>query len=513
VVVRSLLARIAIKKAIGLYVGEQQITACQVASTPLGPVQIACHSERYEPDQLSDTIVRLLKPMLGGRKRGPQVAIGLPAPRVFFSTRPIRTTHSDASAQALLHEVLQSPNICIDDMLVEVIKADSGKRKLASIVSCRKKYMTGLLETLEGCGVRPFRAEPAPCALLRAAAEHRRTPRRSKIALRIFLGDRQGLAVVTAGALTVLWRFFNWASEGEAAAICSAVRSVGALIGHCGIDSPLDVVMIHGRSDLRAGVESEEFRRQVAVPIMWSGGPELNDAAVAFGLALGCLGQQPLDAFDLSRSLKPRVSIWDIFPWVEVAVQIAMVVCMGLFLWMRSQSIEKALEPVKAQYAKRAWLSSMPQAEIQKERQDLEQRVEAIRKFVATRIIWTAYTHDISSRLPADATMTMFQGLCELETSGKNVIKPKKAFTIRASAPIAQDGSTPKEIDRFLTALRGNALLKRDFPIVDLADIKWYQPNITAPANALFTVICLPKSTNAPPKPAEDKDASKAKGK
>jgi len=511
--VRSVLARFAVKKAIGLYVGEQQITACRVASTPLGPVQIACQSEHYEPDQLSDAIGRLLKPMLGRRKRGTQVAVGFPAARVFFSTRPIRTTHSDASAQVLLHEVLQSPNICIDDMLVEVIKADSGKRKLASIVSCRKKYMAGMLETLEACGVRPFRAEPAPCALLRAAVEQRRPPRRSKIILRIFLGDRQGLAVVTAGDLTVLWRYFNWSPEGETAAICSAVRSVGALIGHCGIDAPLDVVMIHGRADLRGKLETEEFRLQVAVPLLWSGGPELNDAAVAFGLALGCLGQQPLDAFDLSRSLKPRVSLWDIFPWGEIAVQIALVVCMGLFLLTRSQKVENALVPVQAQYAKRAWLASMPQAEIQKERQDLEQRVEAVRKFVSTRIIWTAYTHDISTRLPADATMTMFQGLCELETSGKNAVKPKKVFTIRASAPIAQDGSTPKEIDGFLTALRDNALLKRDFPIVDLADIKWYQPNVKAAANALFTVICLPKSANAPPKPPQDKDAAKTKGK
>lgn len=510
---RSVLARFAIKKAIGLYVGEQQITACEVASTPLGPVQIACQSESYEPDQLSDTIGRLLKPMLGRRKRGPQVAVGFPATRVFFSTRPIRTTHSDASAQVLLHEVLQSPNICIDDMLVEVIKADSGKRKLASIVSCRKKFMAGLLETLNECGVRPFRAEPAPCALLRAAAQQRRPPRRSKIVLRIFLGDRQGLAVVNAGDLSVLWRFFNWSPDGETAAICSAVRSVGALIGHCGIDAPLDVVMIHGRADLRTQLESAEFRQQVSIPLVWSGAPELNDAAVAFGLALGCLGQQSLDAFDLSRSLKPRISLWDIFPFGEVAAQVVLVVCMGLFLLSRSRNVEEALVPVQAQYAKRAWLASMPQAEIQKERQELEQRVEAIRKFVATRIIWTAYTHDISTRLPADATMMMFQGLCELETSGKNVIKPKKAFTIRASAPIAQDGSTPKEIDRFLTALRGNALLKRDFPIVDLADIKWYQPNITAPATALFTVICLPKSSNAPPKPPQDKDAAKDKGK
>jgi hypothetical protein len=509
--VKLALAKFAIKKAIGLYVGERQVTVCQVGSTPLGPIQIASCTESYEPDQLPDCVERLLRPMIGGRRRGPQVAIGLPAPRVFFSTRPVRTAHSDASPQVLLHEVLQSPNICIDDMVVEVIRADTGKRKLASIVSCRKKYLAGLLEALEHCGARPFRAEPAPCALLRAAAQHRRSPRRAKTVLRVVLGDRQGLAVVTAGALSVLWRYFNWPPEGETAAICSVVRSVGALIGHCGIDSPLDVVMVHGRADLRAKLEGEELREQVGTPLVWSGGPGLTDEIVAFGLALGCLGPQPADAFDLSRSLKPRVSLWDIFPWGEVAMQIILVALMGVFLLMNARGVEEALVPVRTEITGRAWLTTAQQADIQKERQELSQKVEAIRKFVSTRIIWTLYTHDIAERLPVDATLMMFHGLCELET-GKNVIKPKKTFTIRASAPITQDGSTPKEIDRFLVALRGDPLLKQDFPIVDLADIKWYQPNVMAPATALFTVVCMPKATSAP-KPAQDKDAAKAEGK
>jgi hypothetical protein len=102
-----------------------------------------------------------------------------------------------------------------------------------------------------------------------------------------------------------------------------------------------------------------------------------------------------------------------------------------------------------------------------------------------------------------------------LETFGKkeSAAKPKKMFTIRASAPIARDGATPQEVDRFLTALRGHPLLKRDFPIVELAEIKWFQPNVTAPANALFTIICLPKASNGPAKPAQDKDAAQAGGK
>lgn len=508
---KKLLAKVALKKAIGLYVGEQQVTVSQIAGTPLGPVEIACQSESYVPEQLPDVISRLLSPLMGKRKRVQPVAIGIPAMRVFFSTRPIRNGNSETSPQVLLHEVLQSPNICIDDMVVEVIRAEPAKRKLASIVSCRKKYLAGLLETLTSCGIRPFRVEPAPCALLRLAARNRRPPRRSRTVLRILLGDRQALAVVTAGNLAVLWRYFNLPAEGETTSICSAVRSVQTLIGYCGIDSPLDVVMIHGRADLRVKIEAEEFRQQMQIPLVWSGGPELDDRATAYGLALGCLGQQPDEAFDISRSMKPRLSLLEIFPWGELAVQMALVICMALFLYSRSRSLDEALVPVRAETAQRAWLKSAQQPQLQKEQKDLEVRVEAIRKFVASRIIWTSYTHDIAARLPTTATLTMFYGLCELETQGKQgVIKPKKSFIVRASAPNPDDGSTPKEVDRFLTALRGHPLLQRDFPLVDLADIKFFQPNIKTPASSLFTVVCLPKTGNAPAKPAEGKGEAHA---
>ncbi len=49
---------------------------------------------------------------------------------------------------------------------------------------------------------------------------------------------------------------------------------------------------------------------------------------------------------------------------------------------------------------------------------------------------------------------------------GTNAIKPKKSFTMRIGAPIAADGAVPKKSTRFLDALRDNAMLKRDFPLV-----------------------------------------------
>ena len=63
-----------------------------------------------------------------------------------------------------------------------------------------------------------------------------------------------------------------------------------------------------------------------------------------------------------------------------------------------------------------------------------------------------------------------------------------------------------------LDSLRENELLKHDFPLVELADIKWFQPFIGAKPTAFFTVVCLPKPTNAgAPAPAVGDKTNKPK--
>jgi len=427
---------------------------------------------------------------------------------VFFSTRPIRADSTSTSPQALLREVLQSPNVCIDEMTVEVMKGEFGKRKLASVASCRKEYLADLLQTLRACGVQPYRTEPAPLALLRAGIQRRRA-RRAKPALRLFLREGEALAIVTAGSLCIFWKSFKLPAGGEVLALSAAIRSCQSLVRHCGIDAPPDVVIVHGRADLRGELTGEEFVQKTGVPVVCCEGPELDGAAVAYGLALGCLTQQPDETLDLLHSVTPSPSLWQMFPWGDVAVQVALMVCMGLFMLTRSSSAEKAVAPVQAELEKHGWVRHKQQAELQKEKQDLTLKVDAIRKFSVDRIMWTKYTYDISARLPANATLIAFLGICEMDDGGKSKSKPKKSFLVRATAPVAEDGSAPKEIDNFLTALRGHPLLQKDFPLVELADIKRAQAERGKPANALFTVLCLPKPTGAAASPGASKKGNK----
>ncbi len=493
---KALLGRLTPRRAVGIYLGEDEIALCQVAATVVGPVEICRTQRKYQGEDLASVLKEMLEPIVGARRRRRRlVGFSLPVLRVFFSTRPFKATNVEVSSKVLLHEVLQSPNSSVEDMAIDRMDGSPGKRPVVSLASCRKKYLTGLLASMQGCDIRPYRVEPTPCALLRAAEQMHRAPRKAKTVLRIFLGARDGLALLTANGWPLVPRPFD-IEDDVAATITSNARTLDALGKLCGTDAAIDTILVHGRKDLAAQVDLESLEAQLGARIQWHEEPGFDSGAIAYGVALGCVQMKPRD-FDLARSLKQRESIWEIFPWAELAMQLVVIVCLALFLFNRRQELNTKYAAVRSETEGRHWMTSMSDPQLVKEKQDLEQRVEAIRKFLATRVVWTEYTHDIPEKLPENARLNSFHGICELEKKARKdvSIKPKKTFTMRIGVPIASDGAVPKEVDGFLDALRDHALLKRDFPLVELADIKWFQPFIGAQPTAFFTVVCLPKTT------------------
>ena len=67
----------------------------------------------------------------------------------------------------------------------------------------------------------------------------------------------------------------------------------------------------------------------------------------------------------------------------------------------------------------------------------------------------------------------------------------------------------PKEIDELLDSLRGDELLHRDFPLIEVADLKRSQKNTGAKPTVDFSVICLPKPPEPKPKAAGGAEAKK----
>ncbi len=226
--------------------------------------------------------------------------------------------------------------------------------------------------------------------------------------------------------------------------------------------------------------------------------PGLDEGAVAAGLAEGA--GPGVAAFNLLRSLGRGLSILDIFPWGQAVLQVALLVAATLFARHRLADARAGARAAAAEDARYEWASKISTSKLQDDRKDLEQRAEALRTFLATRVLWTAHTRDMAARLGPAIILTSFQGTAELE-GGKS--KAKKSLALKLSAPIQKAGAMPKEIDGFLRTLRDDPLLKRDFPEIELGDLRWTSAAQGRSA-ATFSVTCQPGSrpAPAPPKPA-----------
>jgi len=281
----------------------------------------------------------------------------------------------------------------------------------------------------------------------------------------------------------------------EASAVLSAIRSLAAVSKDCGIESSPSSVILHGRPDLARLLDVGWIQSQIEVPLDWLPTPPLDRSQVAFGLALGCLNREE-HAFDLSHSLKRRATLWELFPWREAAVQVGLVLLMALFLAERYDTLSDSYRKVQAQETQHAWMASMEEPQLAQERNDLKQQVAAIGKFLDRRITWTSYERELAACLPDNMFLTSFQGVCELESTSKNSgqAKPDKSLVFRAAVTIPEEGPVPEAIGRFLDTLRGHETLKRDFPVVELADLKQLQSTRDRNGVASFTVVCLPKS-------------------
>jgi hypothetical protein len=500
---KSLLAKIAIGKYVGLCLGEHDISASVVAATPLGPIEIASFTEPCPPNELLTVIDRVLQSLQGGKRRRLQIAIGLPNSRVFFGTRPLRTG-ADASPEAVVQKLLLSSNVSADDLTIDMITSTVDKASWATVGACRKKYMAAVLGVLEQYSTQVVRTEPAPCALVRAAARQYRPPRRSKTLLRIFLGADEGLAVLTVAGLPRAWRSFAMPSFSEGMAILSSARTLLSQSRYYEMSTPLDYAIVHGRPDLHDRLQKEGLPTEIGARMVWHDGPVFGGATAALGLALGCLNQNA-QAFDLSRTMKPRPLLRDIFPWGELVCECTLMAGMGLVLMQHSEKVNAAYLSVRNQCEGNKTLALSTMADLQKEKTELKSKLDSMHGFLDSRIAWTSYIRDIASILPANIELNGWQGN-NVMAIGKAGSKNKRALQFTGSAPLAANAPVPPEVAKFLKSLRTNPLIKRDFASTEITNIKPVEAKAAKPGEKLagkvgekagtveFTIVCRPEA-------------------
>ena len=485
-----LMSKLAIRKPLGLYVGDREVTVCRAALTPLGAVELTSSGEAYDnPEQLPQVVERLLRPYLG-KSKSPRVrvSLGLPATNVYFATRLAQPTDRESTSAVMLNEFIRSSDINIAEMQIEVVRGQPKNHPLLSLVACRRKYLSNLLDAMKTCGVRPFRAEPAPFALLRLGATRLRAPRKAAAVIRFFLGPAEGVAVLLQGDMPLAWRTFDLPAGSESGALLSTAMALQVVSRHCGEAGRPDAVLIHGRLDLAETFRNDMFRTVMGCLPQHTAGPSYDARSIALGLAMGC--REAEQALDLSRTLKSRLPVWQVLPYGQIAAQFAVLAGLTAMVEGHARDVRQSSRMVHDECSAHLWTLEGNDTNLKKEKTELEDKLKAVRGYVGSRILWSTYTRDVASRLTENMVLRSFAGNNDLATDGK---PSKRSLVLSLTAPIALGKTLPHEIDQYLEALRNDEILRRDFPRVELAGLRGSEGKVGSSSQASFTVNCLPK--------------------
>jgi hypothetical protein len=515
--VNSLLNRVVLQKAVGVYLGEQEIFVCLAGISPTGhPMQINTRSLPYSTSNLANALQEAMKPFLRKKRRQLPTAVGLPASKLFFGARPIEGSGSnvETSSEALLQKALCSPNIRVDDYIIDLMKTEVGKHSVAGIAACRKKYMAAVMSALGQCGIRPIRTEPGPCAMLRAAIHCYPTPRKVKSALRILCNDNQAIAILTLSNQPLAWRALELPHGREIASIISAVRTMQSFTTKYGMDGSVEALIVHQRKDLHENMMDPRVADAVGMRVFCCKEPAMGPESIAFGLALGAFDPE-LRAFDFSVSLKPRISFREIFPWWDLILEGSLLASLGFLLWVHGANIERQYQAVQQECDRHECLKNSSTPALEKEKKEIRLKLDMVRHFLETRILCTSYLHHLPSRLPPTVCLQGLMGQCTFGSGTSAEIK--KTLMLRAVAEMTPDGALPRDIDVFLKSLRSDPMLLQNFSRVEMTDIKQSQAGLQAQV-VNFTVLCQsqPGKSGAPAIAVKNKDGKspevKAKG-
>jgi hypothetical protein len=496
--------RLALRPAIGLVIDQNQIAMSVVATTPRGRREIARQTERCDGQSPEEVLGRMLEPWVrpaGERPRAkPWVHVGLPEARVFQATVPITSSNRQNTPQNFFLEAVQTTNLRAEDRIVDLLKLELDKQPLACLCACLRPMVSDLTDMLDRLGTRVALIEPAPIGLFRAASGCRRAPRNSRLILRCFLGAQQAIGVLALGAQPLFWHIFDLAPGEETVAILAAYSTLWMMGRHSRITPAIDTVIVHGRPEVVLTQDPQAFRQRTGATLIRCAEPDYDAGAAAWGGALA----NPLTdgpGLDLARTLKPAPAVRDIFPWGELALQGALLGTVSLFLCGEAAQVQAQLKAVRTGLKAFSWLKDQNQPQLETEKKAVQERLNAIETFRSGRAAWSAALRTLAADAPANTVMNSLEGGSPVETKSKGgSAQAKKKLVVNFTAPMSEDGSPPPEIHGFLATLRKEPALTRNFPLIEVTDIKANPARDGGRPSASFSLVGLPRiETTAKP--------------
>jgi hypothetical protein len=483
--------------AIGLMIDQRQIAMCVTATTARGRRKVAQVVRTCDEHAQEETVRLMLErfvstPAGKRRKQGPRVRLGLPEARVFQAALPITASNNQHTAQNFFLEAVQATNVRAEDRIVELIKMDVGGRALACVAASPRNAVESSIGMISRLGARVGLIEPGPAALFRAGEYHWRASRASKLCVRFFLGEQQAIGVLAAGSHPLCWQTFDLPPGDETAAVLAAYSTLWMMGRHARVTIPIDTVVIHGRPEVTFTQQEDDFRKRTGARLVRCGKPDYDLPAAALGLALA----NPLVAgtsLDLARTLKPAISIGEIFPYGELLLHGMLLCAVSLFSIAAAAEANHRLKGAGGGLKAFAWLKNQDQPKLDAEKKSIQERLKSVGVFRDSRVNWSGSLRTIAGAMPESTIITSITGDAEMDAGSKSgPAKGKKKLIVSFETPLAGNGSLPQEVDGFLAALRADAMLKRHFPLIEVSGFRANPARLGGHASASYSVVCLP---------------------
>lgn len=492
---KGLLARIPWNHVAGIAIGDREIVLVRLALTLLGAEVIERHTEVIGDTPVDEALRRLLARFAGKPWLKGPVAVGIPTLCVLQVIRPTKGLPRDATPRVVFHESLRSAALNVDDLELAEERVTAGKSPLISVVGSRKKFLAPILAALIEVGIRPYTLEPEATALFRWSRGRAGAARPSKLAVEFFLGETQGLAMLTTQESVLLWRCFDLTSHPDGALLCTIYRSILRTIRELAIEGLPSSVIIQGRPDLDtlhepAGWQGETIR------VERREGPGYEPGTAATGLAMGC--RPGTESFNLAPGYRQPPSIVRRIPWAQIAAQGSAVAASTALLLGQLAELERAHQVVLRENQAVGWMKPLAIAKIKEQKTDLGSRVEAIRGYLSGRVCWSTALAEIAEKLPPEMRIDTVTGKNEFVSGPTKPGTIPRSLTTTVEAPIPKGGAMPPEIHDLVGSLRADRHLATDWPTIEMTNLKWSSNtnNVDGP-RATFTLLYQAKSTAA----------------
>jgi Tfp pilus assembly protein PilN len=484
----NILAKLCWGRAIGVYFSGDRVSISDVGTTVKGLTTLNQQSFEVAGRSLMSVLQEYVKNHGG---RGVPVCLGLKPEQTFFMTSGAEYEQEDQIRDKLLDQHGFRSSTERSEVVVDYFKINKTKStpsQLWSIGVCKKQLAQELHSALGQSGFKNFLLRPTPWAMSVFSVKLPKKSKSWKVFVQIFLNETGGLAVLVVEKNPMCWKRFSFSESESVEKMISAIRSIFIQSAVTLARPAVDGIILRGPN---AEQLSQKLYNELGIEVAVADGPGFTDSYCSYSLAMLARPKEEVQ-FDIFRELRAKPGIMKMFPCKIAAIIVFLAGCMAFMMWEKASRLASDYSSLKKQDSSHKWAVSKSTGDIANGRKALLTETEAVAKFLSTRIVWSDYLRDLPTRLPLNVSLSSIGATCELDQSGKNEggEKAKRSLTLRGLTLFDKGRAAPEEIEAFLNSLRKVELLKRDFPKVQLAEIKWRKQGKSE--TAMFTVIALP---------------------